>query len=97
MGRPDVRRDLMDRRVTVWTAAPHALHIEPGRAVPSDNCRVKYAIAEMRDLKVGANEREMGIWQVEDGDVFTMLSKAIRLSFVCLEMKSMIADQTIRR
>src|SRR5216684_5461921 len=44
-------------------AAPHALDIEPGRAVPSDTL-VKNAIAEMRDLKVG-DERQLGIWQAE--------------------------------
>ncbi len=47
-----------------WSpAAPHALDIEPGRAVPADTL-VKHAIAEMRDLKVG-DERQLGIWQGE--------------------------------
>src|ERR1700722_20080459 len=47
-----------------WSAAaPHALDIEPGRAVPSDTL-VTNAIAEMRDLKVG-DERQLRIWQAE--------------------------------
>jgi Chalcone isomerase-like len=47
-----------------WSAAaPHALDIEPGRAVPSDTL-VKNAIAEMRDLKVG-DEGQLRIWQAE--------------------------------
>ena len=47
-----------------WSAAvPHALDIEPGRAVPSDTL-VKNAIAEMRDLKLG-DERQLGTWQAE--------------------------------
>ena len=61
-----------------WSAAaPQALDIEPGRAVPADTL-VKNAIAEMRDLKVG-NERQLVVWQaemrkvianVQQGDVF---------------------------
>jgi hypothetical protein len=47
-----------------WSAAaPHALDIEPGRAVPADTL-VKNAIGEMRDLKVG-DARQLGIWQAE--------------------------------
>jgi hypothetical protein len=47
-----------------WSAAaPHALDIEPGRAVPSDTL-VSNAIAEMRDLKVG-DESKLRIWQAE--------------------------------
>ena len=47
-----------------WSAAaPHALDIEPGRAVPSDTL-VQNAIAEMRDLKVG-DESKLRIWQEE--------------------------------
>ena len=47
-----------------WSAAaPHALDIEPGRAVPSDTL-VTNAIAEMRDLKVG-DESKLRIWQTE--------------------------------
>lgn len=47
-----------------WSAAaPHALDIEPGRAVPADTL-VKNAIAEMRHLKVG-DEGEIGVWRAE--------------------------------
>jgi hypothetical protein len=47
-----------------WSAAtPHALDLEPGRAVPTDTV-VKNAIAEMRDLKVG-DQRQLGMWQAE--------------------------------
>ncbi|MGC2492017.1 chalcone isomerase family protein [Candidatus Binatus sp.] len=47
-----------------WSAtAPHALDIEPGRAVPSDTL-VTNAIAEMRDLKLG-DERQLAIWRAE--------------------------------
>lgn len=44
-------------------AAPHALDLEPGRAVPADTL-VKNAISEMRDLKVG-DENKLKIWQME--------------------------------
>ncbi|MFZ0680445.1 MAG: hypothetical protein WAN07_22320 [Candidatus Binatus sp.] len=47
-----------------WSAtAPHALDIEPGRAVPSDTL-VTNAIAEMRDLKLG-DERQLATWRAE--------------------------------
>src|ERR1019366_6884739 len=47
-----------------WSAdKPHALDIEPGRAVPADTL-VNNAIAEMRDLKVG-DESKLRIWQAE--------------------------------
>jgi Chalcone isomerase-like len=47
-----------------WSdAKPHALDIEPNRAVPADTL-VKNAIAEMRDLKVG-DESKLKIWQAE--------------------------------
>jgi hypothetical protein len=47
-----------------WSATkPHALDIEPNRAVSSDTL-VKNAIAEMRDLKLG-DEAKLRIWQAE--------------------------------
>ena len=47
-----------------WSdAKPHALDIEPNRAVPADTL-VKNAIAEMRDLKVG-DESKLKTWQTE--------------------------------
>jgi hypothetical protein len=47
-----------------WSAAePHALDLEPSRAVSSD-ALVKAAIGEMRDLKVG-DTRQLKAWQAE--------------------------------
>jgi chalcone isomerase-like protein len=47
-----------------WSpAAPHALDLEPGRAVPADTL-VSNAIGEMRDLKVG-DESKLRTWQAE--------------------------------
>jgi len=47
-----------------WSAAePHALDLEPSRAVSSD-ALVKAAIGEMRDLKVG-DVRQLKAWQAE--------------------------------
>jgi hypothetical protein len=47
-----------------WSAAaPHAIDIEPGRAVPADTL-VTNAIAEMRDLKLG-DERQLATWRAE--------------------------------
>jgi Chalcone isomerase-like len=47
-----------------WSAAgPHALDLEPSRAVSADTL-VKNAMGEMRDLKVG-DESKLKTWQTE--------------------------------
>ena len=73
-----------------WSAAvPHALDIEPGRAVPSDTL-VKNAIAEMRDLKVG-DERQLGIWQVEMRKLIPNVRQGDQVVIFCPDTKRTIA------
>ena len=69
-----------------WSAtAPHALDIEPGRAVPSDTL-VKNAIAEMRDLKVG-DERQLGIWQAEMIKLIPNVQQGDQIVIFCSDTK----------
>src|SRR5580704_9305114 len=69
-----------------WSAAvPHALDIEPGRAVPSDTL-VKNAIAEMRDLKVG-DERQLGIWQAEMRKLIPNVRQGDQIVIFCPDTK----------
>jgi hypothetical protein len=73
-----------------WSAtAPHALDIEPGRAVPSDTL-VKNAIAEMRDLKVG-DERQLGIWQGEMRKLIPSVKQGDQVVIFCPDTKRTIA------
>jgi hypothetical protein len=79
-----------------WSAAqPHALDIEPNRAVPSDTL-VSNAIAEMRTLKVG-DERRLKAWQAEmkqvipdvrQGDQVVIFCSDANHTFVYLNDKS---------
>lgn len=62
-------------------AAPHALDIEPGRAVPADTL-IKNAIAEMRDLKVG-DERQLGIWQAEMRKILPNINEGDQIVIFC--------------
>jgi Chalcone isomerase-like len=69
-----------------WSAAaPHALDIEPGRAVPADTL-VKNAIAEMRDLKVG-DERQLGIWQAEMIKLIPNVQQGDQIVIFCPDTK----------
>jgi hypothetical protein len=69
-----------------WSAAaPHALDIEPGRAVPADTL-VKNAIAEMRDLKVG-DERQLGIWQAEMIKLIPNVQQGDQIVIFCSDTK----------
>ena len=69
-----------------WSAAaPHALDIEPGRAVPADTL-VKNAIAEMRDLKVG-DERQLGIWQAEMKKLIPNVKQGDQVVIFCPDTK----------
>jgi hypothetical protein len=70
-------------------AAPHALDIEPGRAVPSDTL-VKSAIAEMRDLKVG-DERQLGIWQAEMRKLVPNLKQGDQIVIFCPDTRRTLA------
>ena len=69
--------------------APHALDIEPGRAVPADTL-VKNAIAEMRDLKVG-DERQLGIWQAEMRKLVPNLKQGDQIVIFCPDTKRTLA------
>ena len=65
-----------------WSpAAPHALEIEPGRAVPADTL-VKNAIAEMRDLKVG-DESKLRIWQAEMRKIIPNVKQGDQIVIFC--------------
>ena len=65
-----------------WSAAaPHALDIEPGRAVPADTL-VKNAIAEMRDLKVG-DESRLRIWQAEMRKIIPNVQQGDQIVIFC--------------
>jgi Chalcone isomerase-like len=63
------------------TDAPHALDIEPGRAVPADTL-VKNAIAEMRDLKVG-DESKLRNWQTEMSRVIPSIKQGDQVVIFC--------------
>src|SRR3984893_12238160 len=66
-------------------AAPHALDIEPGRAVPADTL-VKNAIAEMRDLKVG-DESKLRIWQAEMRKIIPNVKPSDQIVIFCPDDK----------
>ena len=70
-------------------ASPHALDIEPGRAVPSDTL-VTSAIAHMRDLKVG-DERQLGIWQAEMKKLVPNLKQGDQIVIFCPDNKRTLA------
>jgi Chalcone isomerase-like len=64
-------------------AAPHALDIEPGRAVSSDTL-IKNAISEMRDLKVG-DESKLRAWQAEMTKVIPNLRQGDQVVIFCAD------------
>jgi Chalcone isomerase-like len=65
-----------------WSAAaPHALDLEPARAVSSDTL-VKNAMSEMRDLKVG-DERKLRAWQAEMTKVIPNLRAGDQVVIFC--------------
>ena len=73
-----------------WSAAaPHALDIEPNRAVSTD-VLVKNAIAEMRDLKVG-DERKLGIWQAEMTKLIPNLQRGDQVVIFCSDSNRTLA------
>ena len=73
-----------------WSAAaPHALDIEPGRAVPSDTL-VTNALAEMRDLKVG-DESKLGIWQAEMIKIIPNVQQGDQIVIFCSDTNRTIA------
>jgi Chalcone isomerase-like len=81
---------------TLWTVGPnwsattpHALDIEPGRAVPSDTL-VKNAIAEMRDLKVG-DENKLRIWQTEMTKLIPNVQRGDQVVIFCSDAHRTIA------
>jgi hypothetical protein len=69
--------------------APHALDLEPGRAVPADTL-VKSAIAEMRDLKVG-DERQLALWQAEMRKLLPNLKQGDQIVIFCPDTKRTLA------
>jgi len=73
-----------------WSAAkPHALDIEPGRAVPADTL-VKNAIAEMRDMKIG-DERKLQVWQAEMTKLIPNVQKGDQIVIFCSDTHRTIA------
>jgi hypothetical protein len=73
-----------------WSATkPHALDIEPGRAVPADTL-VKNAIAEMRDLKVG-DENKLRIWQTEMTKLIPNVQRGDQIVIFCSDAHRTIA------
>ena len=73
-----------------WSAAtPHALDLEPGRAVPADTL-VKNAISEMRDLKVG-DQRQLGIWQGELRQIIPNVQQGDQVVIFCPDTKRTLA------
>jgi hypothetical protein len=73
-----------------WSAAaPQALDIEPGRAVPADTL-VKNAIAEMRSLKVG-DERQLRIWEGELRQIIPNVRQGDQIVIFCPDSKRTLA------
>jgi len=73
---------------TLWTAGPrwsaaepHALDLEPSRAVAADTL-VKTAITEMRALKVG-DERQLKAWQAEMNKVIPNVRASDQVVIFC--------------
>jgi chalcone isomerase-like protein len=73
-----------------WSAAaPHALDLEPGRAVPADTL-VTNAIAEMRDLKVG-DESKLRIWQAELRKIIPNVKQGDQVVIFCSDTNRTLA------
>jgi hypothetical protein len=67
-----------------WSASsPHALDIEPGRAVPADTL-VQRAVVEMRDLKVG-DENKLRLWQAEMTKVIPNVKSGDQVVIFCTD------------
>jgi hypothetical protein len=73
---------------TLWCAGssysaaePHALDLEPGRAVPADTL-VQRAVSEMRDLKVG-DESKIRLWQGEMKKVIPNVKQGDQVVIFC--------------
>jgi len=65
-----------------WSdAMPHALDIEPNRAVPADTL-VRNAIAEMRALKVG-DESKLRSWQAEMKNIIPNVKAGDQVVIFC--------------
>jgi len=69
--------------------APHALDLEPGRAVPADTL-VKNAIAEMRELKLG-DERQLGTWQAELRKIIPNVQTGDQVVIFCPDTRRTLA------
>ena len=63
--------------------APHALDLEPNRAVSADTL-VKAAIAEMRNLKVG-DESQLKTWQAEMKKIIPNLKPGDQVVVFCTD------------
>lgn len=69
-----------------WSpATPHALDLEPGRAVPADTL-IKNAISEMRDLKVG-NDQQLRTWQAELTKIIPNVRQGDQVVLFCPDSK----------
>jgi hypothetical protein len=73
-----------------WSdAKPHALDIEPNRAVPADTL-VKNAIAEMRALKVG-DESKLKTWQTEMQKIIPDVKPGDQIVIFCSDANRTLA------
>ena len=73
-----------------WSAAePHALDLEPNRAVSADTL-VKNAIAEMRALKVG-DESKLRTWQAEMKKIIPNVQPGDQVVIFCSDINRTIA------
>jgi len=73
-----------------WSAAePHALDLEPNRAVSAD-ILVKNAIAEMRALKVG-DESKLRTWQAEMKKIIPNVQPGDQIVIFCSDTNRTIA------
>ncbi|HUY18265.1 MAG TPA: chalcone isomerase family protein [Candidatus Binataceae bacterium] len=67
-----------------WSEAePHALDLEPSRAVSADTL-VKNAVGEMRDLKLG-DESKLRAWQAELKSVIRSVRPGDQIVIFCSE------------
>jgi len=74
---------------TSWSPSrPHALDVEPSRKVASDTL-VKTALSEMRDLKLGDEER-MKSWQGELEQAIPSVQPGDQVVIFCPDLDRMI-------
>jgi hypothetical protein len=65
------------------SAGPHALDLEPGRAVSADTL-VKNAMSEMRELRVG-DEQKLRVWQTEMTKIIPNVRQGDQVVIFCAD------------